>query len=210
MASLTRMADLFKTWDADGSGTISPDEFARAVVEVGLLADLTSKLDTDGSGRVSKEEFATAVAAIGFDAPRAALDATFEQVDSDNSGTVSTKELKALLEEGRWVQEQEELEAELEAELGEGADLLVQARGQLKQGLMGSLNRIAEIFEASDADGSGMIDANEFAAAVSALGLTASRETCDALFMHYDVRRLREHKLTAHCRKLVPSPKSHL
>jgi len=99
---------------------------------------------------------------------------------------VSTKELKAFLEEGRWVQEQEELEAELEAELGEGADLLVQARGQLKQGLMGSLNRIAEIFEASDADGSGMIDANEFAAAVSALGLTASRETCDALFMHYD------------------------
>jgi len=184
MASLTRMADLFKTWDADGSGTISPDEFARAVVEVGLLADLMAKFDADGSGRVSQEEFASAVAATGFDAPRAALDAIFEQVDNDNnSGTVSTKELKALLEKGRWVREQQE---ESEAELVEGGNLLVQARKQLKQGLMGSLNRIAEIFEASDADGSGMIDANEFAAAVAALGLTASRDTCDAVFVHYD------------------------
>jgi len=70
---------------------------------VGLAAssaDLATKFDADGSGRVSKEEFATAVAAMGFDAPRAALNAIFEQVDSDNSGTVSAKELKALLEEG--------------------------------------------------------------------------------------------------------------
>jgi len=145
-------------------------------------ADLSTKFDADGSGRVSKDEFATAVAAVGFDAPRAVLDAIFEQVDSDDSGDVSARELKATLEEGRRVREQEELEAELE----EADVTLVHARDELKQGLMGALSRIAEIFEASDTDGSGMIDANEFCKAVAALGLTASRETCAAVFSHYD------------------------
>jgi len=103
---------------------------------------------------------------------------------------VSARELKATLEEGRRVREQEELEAELE----EADVTLVHARDELKQGLMGALSRIAEIFEASDTDGSGMIDANEFCKAVAALGLTASRETCAAVFSHYDVTRLRPRK----------------
>jgi len=147
---------------------------------------LLGSLDEDASGRVSKDEFFVAVTAAGFAAPRAELDAIFDQVDTDDSGTVSTKELRAVLEEGQWNREQEELEAELE----EGDEELLQARGrreQLKVELMGSLDRVSEYFQASDTDGSGLIDAHEFAKAVSLLGLTASRETCDAVFFHYDV-----------------------
>ena len=35
-ASLSRMADLFRMWDVDGSGTIGPDEFAKAATDLGL------------------------------------------------------------------------------------------------------------------------------------------------------------------------------
>jgi len=52
-----------------------------AVELVASSEDLATKFDADGSGRVSKEEFFTTVAAMGFDAPRAALDAIFEQVN---------------------------------------------------------------------------------------------------------------------------------
>jgi len=131
---------------------------------------------------------------------------TCEQIDSDDSGMVSVKELKATLEEGRWIREQEELEAELEQD-----DSLLRARDELKQGLMGTLSQIAEIFKASDVDSSGMVDAAEFSRAVAALGLTASRETCDAVFSHYDVTPLsqRKHMAKYHPATITPPP-SHI
>ena len=46
------------------------------------------------------QEFRTGCRELGFDAPRAAFDALFDEVDTDRSGVVEFKELHAALRQG--------------------------------------------------------------------------------------------------------------
>eukprot|EP00933_Yihiella_yeosuensis_P068077 TRINITY_DN7335_c0_g2_i2.p1 TRINITY_DN7335_c0_g2~~TRINITY_DN7335_c0_g2_i2.p1 ORF type:complete len:920 (+),score=216.38 TRINITY_DN7335_c0_g2_i2:46-2805(+) len=61
-ASASRVAELFKKWDTDGSGYIDKDEFAEAVVKMGFQVDrididaIFDSLDADGSGDLSRSE----------------------------------------------------------------------------------------------------------------------------------------------------------
>ena len=61
--SLSRVSDLFKTWDTDGNGTIDKFEFRRVVAELGLpnsdaASDrLFDEYDKDGSGEIQYVEY---------------------------------------------------------------------------------------------------------------------------------------------------------
>lgn len=54
------MAERFATIDADGNGSISPEEFAnqRETARAARAGDMVERLDTDGNGELSAEELA--------------------------------------------------------------------------------------------------------------------------------------------------------
>ena len=60
------------------------------------------------------------------------------------------------------------------------------AKEKLKEALAGSMSKMNDLFKTWDVDGNGMIDKAEFRQAVSALGLKAADEVCDACFDDYD------------------------
>lgn len=75
--------------------------FAEAeTVGVELAAKSTQLIrkwqDEHDPTRVDRERFCKAVKAVGIDAPRAELDALFDEVDEDVSGTVGSRELHAV------------------------------------------------------------------------------------------------------------------
>ena len=52
---------MFRLIDADGDGTIGPDEYGDLMASVGIdratSAEAFTRLDLDGDGHISKEEF---------------------------------------------------------------------------------------------------------------------------------------------------------
>lgn len=48
------------------------------------------------SQHIDKSEFRKAITALGFHAPRADVDAIFDQIDTDNSGAILYKELRKV------------------------------------------------------------------------------------------------------------------
>ena len=62
--------------------------------------DVFRKFDADGSGTIEKGEFRNAIAKMGFDAPDDCIDELFDEVDDDGSGTVDFKELNSILRVG--------------------------------------------------------------------------------------------------------------
>jgi len=145
-------------------------------------SDLTRRFDEDGSGRVDRKEFVKAVEAVGLRLPSEELDLLFDEVDSDNSGTVSAKELHRVLKEGQRLRDVDSLEAQLEGDHG----YLVEAKERLKCQLTGQLSEIAQLFKQWDTNGNGRVDDNEWHRAVLMCGIPASRETCDAVFTDLD------------------------
>ena len=79
--SATRVIDLFRLWDEDGSGTIERKEFRRAI------------------------------RALGFDffANNAEIDLVFDDFDIDGSGKLEYKELNTMLRQGQSVRLADEL-----------------------------------------------------------------------------------------------------
>lgn len=64
------------------------------------VMDLFHSFDSDHSGEVDRDEFRRAIAALGYDVPRDALDAVFDSMDDDCSGTLSFKEIHKQLRIG--------------------------------------------------------------------------------------------------------------
>jgi len=76
-----RLVEIFFHGDADKNGTLSPEEFAKAVV----LQDPFSEVDRDGDGKVDRKEFVRARLPI------------FQAADTDKDGGLSLAEVKAAL-----------------------------------------------------------------------------------------------------------------
>lgn len=94
---------LWHEFDADGSGSISYEEWIRFALS-DLLTQGNAKIlnflqtwDTDNSGTIDKNEFCRAVAALGFDAPRVHVEEVFDGFDADSSGSLTFQELNRLL-----------------------------------------------------------------------------------------------------------------
>jgi len=79
--------NLLKLLDADSSGKVSPEEFAR-------ITDLFARLDRDGDGALTSDEL-TGIAFLSGDASNPEVNALFEKYDANKDGKLSEEELKA-------------------------------------------------------------------------------------------------------------------
>lgn len=87
------------TSSANGASMQSMQEQIRAALatEHSRVIDLFRSWDRAGNGRISKLELRRAVLAVGYDAPRADVDALFDSIDVDRSGTIEYRELYRVL-----------------------------------------------------------------------------------------------------------------
>ena len=61
------------------------------------LIDLFREWDDDGNGALDKKELRQAVASMGYEAPKFAIDALFDSIDTDKSGWIEFHEFKYAL-----------------------------------------------------------------------------------------------------------------
>ena len=80
-----RVLDLFRDWDDDQSGTVTRDEFHKAMAE------------------------------LQFNVPKEAIDELFSEWDPDNSGSLELKELEKILKRGDMTEEEQEAQVKLQA-----------------------------------------------------------------------------------------------
>ncbi|KAM0909611.1 hypothetical protein ACQ4PT_014680 [Festuca glaucescens] len=130
------LKEMFKSMDADNSGTITVDELRRGLSKEGTklteaeVEQLMEAADADGNGTIDYEEFITATMHTNRMDREEHLYTAFQYFDKDNSGCISMEELEqALREKG----------------LLDGRD-------------------IKDIISEVDADNDGRIDYSEFAA----------------------------------------------
>jgi len=172
----TRVADLFRDWDADGNGTISRREFRGAIV------------------------------ALGYKPPRAEVDQLFAELDADGSGLLDYRELGRVLRRGAGedieiaadlqagAMGEIELEAKNRLALREFAKDGVSARAgmeatlpAIRQALSEDLFRVMDLMRALDADEDGTVTKQEFRKVLPLLGFDAGgTEALDELFETFD------------------------
>ena len=76
VANRVRLIDLFRSWDEDGNGVVSPAEFSRALAVLGYAADertvgeLFASFDRDGSGELEFTELNRALKAAAAAKPK--------------------------------------------------------------------------------------------------------------------------------------------
>lgn len=96
---LQGLAKLFKSIDADGSGTITVEELKKALQDWGHrihddeLKSLMAIADVDGDGLIDYNEFVAATMHVSKLEKEELLQKAFKQLDKDGSGTISMDEL---------------------------------------------------------------------------------------------------------------------
>ena len=99
---LSRLRDAFREMDADGSGTISRDEFVMAAMRDGAFVSVAkaqqafNAIDLDRSGEIDYTEFVGATLA-SRDLTKPSLLAAFSALDRDGDGFVTRQELQHAL-----------------------------------------------------------------------------------------------------------------
>ena len=198
--------------DEDSDKTVAEqlrDALAKAAVRVG---DLFRDWDDDNSGTVSREEFHKAMAELQFSVPASEIDALFTEWDPDGSGALELKELEKLLRRGSSIKLDAKLQAGGAGEIvtksttkhairkgkveHQGSVLL---RGldvdedsdksvaeQLRDALSKSAARVIDLFREWDDDGNGKVSKKEFHKAMGLLQFNVPAEDIDALFDSWD------------------------
>lgn len=103
-AELRNLAEQFRTFDKDGSGALSPNELKQALLEVqGIdfnerdMETLIKRIDVDGDGEINYSEFLMASLNRTALITGERLENAFRRFDLDGNGEISVKELKAML-----------------------------------------------------------------------------------------------------------------
>ncbi|KAL2016602.1 hypothetical protein VTK56DRAFT_3259 [Thermocarpiscus australiensis] len=102
---IAQYKEVFEVFDRDGSGVITADELGHVMRELGLhpsnreLQDLINEADVSGDGALSFDEFLAVMShsARELDTEQELLNA-FRVFDQDGSGSISSEELRSVLE----------------------------------------------------------------------------------------------------------------
>ena len=212
------LAERFEALDADNSGKVDMNEYLMWCLKDAIhrsavrVIDLFKQWDEDGSGDVSKREFRRAISALGFDgiADDAAVDAVFDELDFDKSGSIDVGELTRALQGDTWglrrgdkgeIVTKSTNKHALRKSVG-GAQrprvgalpsvvrLLPTAtdsvQQQLRRILRANAVRVIDLFRQWDEDMNGVVSKAEFRKAMATLGYSAPRVEVDALFASFD------------------------
>ena len=201
------LKQLFETFDADKSGTVSMEEYLLFSLHEALsqtedkLVELFTSWDEDGSGTVSLKEFEQGVSVLGYGVSGKVCRSLFQKIDTDKSGTLKIGELKALLNVEKDSDKRKVMHAKsgtAEADVPKNfvayrvnalppsvalqADSDVSIEEQL--GMLLSLHgqTVRRLFNDWDTDGNGGVDKKEFRRAITALGYSAPKSDIDGLF----------------------------
>ncbi|XP_062208634.1 calcium-dependent protein kinase 2 [Phragmites australis] len=99
------LKEMFKSMDADNSGTITVDELRRGLAKQGTklteaeVEQLMEAADADGNGTIDYGEFITATMHMNRMDREEHLYTAFQYFDKDNSGCISKDELEQALRE---------------------------------------------------------------------------------------------------------------
>ncbi|KAF9972003.1 calmodulin-like 3 [Actinomortierella ambigua] len=111
-SQLVNIKDQFNALDLDRDGTITQDEFAKALENANRTPGdydtlkFFNQADHNKDGKITFNEFVEALHAMGLTQPASGLqgkkdpkevDAIFSQFDADGNGLISAKELGAVL-----------------------------------------------------------------------------------------------------------------
>ncbi|KAF8716785.1 hypothetical protein HU200_025877 [Digitaria exilis] len=152
------LKEMFKSMDADNSGTITVDELRRGLAKQGTkltedeVEQLMEAADADGNGTIDYEEFITATMHMNRMDREEHLYTAFQYFDKDGSGYLGITDTQNLR---RTTSVQNAMESLL------GLEELEQALKE--KGLMDGRD-IMEIISEVDADNDGRIDYSEFVA----------------------------------------------
>lgn len=157
---------------------------------LGRVTDLFKKWDVDCDHTVSMEELRNAFGALRVPIDDASLNALFNDLDADQSGTLDFDELhKALRKEPprRVPADQICLTLPRRKEpnvLGTGAER--RALAALKRAVHVHLDRTTDLFHQMDYDGDGLISKQELKRALAAQCIEVDRVALDSLFAKLD------------------------
>ncbi|KAK6138294.1 hypothetical protein DH2020_027985 [Rehmannia glutinosa] len=99
------LKEMFKSMDADNSGTITLEELKQGLAEQGTklseseVKQLMEAADADGNGTIDYEEFITATMHMNRMDREEHLYTAFQYFDKDNSGYITIEELEQALRE---------------------------------------------------------------------------------------------------------------
>jgi len=101
---IEELRSTFKSFDEDGSGTLTIQEFRKGMSEHKMLSneevdELFSKIDADNTGLISYSEFIACTLADSSVLTPARLAVAFDKLDPDSSGYIEARELRGLLTE---------------------------------------------------------------------------------------------------------------
>ena len=185
------------TKSADESLSIQTKLRSALSVNAIRIMDLFAEWDTNGDHSVTKQEFRKAMAELGFNESRPNIDAVFESFDTDQSGTISYKELL------RGLRRNEDLPANPSqndspktrktrkfsmAVRIEDSDQSPEAvlQRSLRDALVANSARVIDLFREWDEDGNGMVSKDEFLRALPLLGLQVKAKDAETLFRSFD------------------------
>ena len=179
---LTTVTQLFRDWDDDKSGTVSKEEFRRALPVLGLSVEredadaLFDTFDADGSGELDLDELSKHL--------RAGAGVEIEEVLQ--AGAVdfdTTRTQRYALRKGLSEMQSKMFGKPIDIDPDSDVPVIEQLQEALGDGKV--LGRVVDIFREWDEDGSGEVSKREFAKAMSILGV--DRSTLDELFDLIDV-----------------------
>lgn len=129
------MLALFKSLDADNSGTLSRVELLQGYTQLygdqiddieGEVNRIMAQVDTDKSGEIDYTEFIAATLNKNRLLSRERLEAAFKAFDIDNSGTITADELKMML--GKYHSYEDEMWQEIINEVDQNGDGVIDLR----------------------------------------------------------------------------------
>jgi len=200
---------MYRLCDEDGSGVLELSDFLSLILFILFAQILFATTDTDGNDSIDLREFNSLLDDLGILMPPDEVINFFNELDTDNSGTLSFEEYIELVFELRYPIISTLVKFGIEATGGPASELLeevhvnpdeqinlMEASGFLKRSrhrldfeskiTPDQIGQFKKLFQLYDLDGSGTINIIELASVLFKLGYTFSPENVDTIIQIVD------------------------
>jgi Ca2+-binding EF-hand superfamily protein len=175
----TRVVDVFRAWDVDGSGALSAAEFAAAMAALGVepqspeeAAANFAEFDVNADGKIDYAELRRALSQPRDGSrARARRDAEKAAKGGPSVAGVPPAELRQRAEEKRRRARDGVVAGRRHAAAEEANDATPTLVAQVRAGIAKRMERVIDTFRVFDADKSNSLTRAEFGRAMEALGL---------------------------------------